>query len=59
MFSPGNTEPPMEHYPFEVVSLTRKRTPAGGLFRWGAIPLKGYRGCSKVDSGGSEIHRRV
>ena len=59
MLSLGSMEPPMEHYPFGVVSLTRKRTPAGGLFRWGAIPLKRYRGCSKVDSGGSELHRRV
>ncbi len=59
MFSPGNTEPPMEHYLSEVVSLTRKRTPVGGLFRWGAMPLKRYRGRPKVDSGGSEIHRRV
>jgi hypothetical protein len=59
MSSPGGMEPTMEHYPFEVVSLTRKRTPVGGLFRWGAIPLKRYRGCPKVDSGGSEIHRRV
>ncbi len=59
MFSPGNMEPIMEHYLFEVVSLTRKRTPVGGLFRWGAMPLKKYRGRPKVDSGGSEIHRRV
>ena len=59
MFSLGNTEPPMEHYPSGVVSLTRKRTPIGGLFRWGAMPLKGYRGRPKVDSGGSELHRRV
>ena len=31
MFSPGNTEPPMEHYPFEVVSLTLKQENTG---RW-------------------------
>ncbi len=59
MFSLGNMEPTMEHYLFEVVSLTRMRTPVGGLFRWGAMPLKKYRGRPKVDSGGSEIHRRV
>jgi hypothetical protein len=59
VFSPGNTEPTMEHYLSEVVSLTRKRTPVGGLFRWGAMPSKRYRGRPKVDSGGSEIHRRV
>ncbi len=49
----------MEHYPSGVVALTRKRTPVGGLFRWGAMPLKRYRGRPKVDSGGSELHRRV
>lgn len=59
MFSLGNMEPTMEHYLFEVVSLTHTRTPVGGLFRWGAMPLKKYRGRPKVDSGGSEIHRRV
>lgn len=61
MSSPGGTEPTMEHYPSEVVTLTlfRKRTPVGGLFRWGAMPLKKYRRRPKVDSGGSEIHRRV
>ncbi len=61
MPSPGGTEPTMEHYPSEVVTLTlfRKRTPVDGLFRWGAMPLKKYRRRPKVDSGGSEIHRRV
>ena len=52
-------EAPMGHHPSFTASLTRKRTPVGGQFGWGATPSKRYQGRPKVASGRSEISRRV
>lgn len=59
--SPGPVDATLEHHPLSAPPLTRRKagTAAGGLFGWGGTPLKRYRGCPKLGSGGSEIRRRV
>lgn len=53
----------MRHHLFRTVFLTWEffflRTPIDGQFGWGGTGLKWYQARPKVDSGGTEIHRRV
>ncbi len=59
--SPGRADAPMKHHPLSPAPLTSgstRGTAAGGQFGWGGTPLKGYQGCPKLGSGGSELRRR-
>ena len=56
----GLDDSTMRHHLLMTVFLTVFiRTPVDGQFGWGGTGLKRYQARPKVNSGGTEIHRRV
>ena len=59
--SPGLYDSFLRHHFLMTVFLTYLcvRTSVDGQFGWGGTGLKWYQARPKVNSGGTEIHRRV